>query len=310
MNLVFIGTGKFAVPALEKCAGGPHKVLAVVTQPDRPAGRGLEIKPSPVKEAAAAKGIHLFQPEDINEYEFIREVRALGPDVIVVVAYGQKIGNEILELPRWCCVNIHPSLLPRYRGPAPVARAILNGERVTGVCVVKVVEKMDAGPVFGVARYEIPPDATTPEVEDVLSQMGAELLLEVLDNIRGQTVVELPQNDRDASYARKFEKGDGRIDWGKPSGKAHNFIRALQPFPGAFTFYKGHRVLVWRSKALRTPRTGQKPGTITAVDKELLRVSCGDGELEILEIQPENKKRMTAAEFINGHQPKVGEIFG
>lgn len=310
MNLVFIGTGRFAVPALEKCLAGPHKVLAAVTQPDRPSGRGLEVRPSPVKEAAVAKGVHLYQPEDVNEYEFMRELRALGPDVIVVVAYGQKLGNDILTLPRWCCVNIHPSLLPRYRGPAPVARALLNGERTTGVCVVKVVEKMDAGPVLGMARYDVPPEATTPEAEEALSRMGADLLAEVLENIRNQTVVELPQNERDATYARKFEKGDGRIDWGKPSGKVQCFVRALQPFPGAFTFFKGERVALWTVRALRTPRSGRKPGTVTAVEKEILRVACGEGEIDIVELQPENKSRMTAAEFINGRHPAVGDVFG
>ncbi len=310
MNLVFIGTSTFAVPALEKCASGPHKVLAVVTQPDRPAGRGLELKPSPVKEAAAARGIHLYQPEDINEYEFMRELRALGPDVIVVVAYGQKLSNEILEMPRWYCVNIHPSLLPKYRGAAPVARAILNGERTTGVCILKVTEKMDAGDILGVARYEVPPDATTPEVEEALSAMGADLLVEVLANIGNQAVIELRQNERDASYAKKFEKGDGRIDWMKPSGKVHNFIRALQPFPGAFTFFRGERLAVWKARAQRTPRSPLRPGSISGLGKDYLRVACGEGEIDILELQPENKPRMSAADFINGRQPKPTEQFG
>ena len=310
MNLVFIATAKFAVPALEKCLAGPHKVLAVVTQPDRPAGRGLELKPSAVKEVAVAKGIHLYQPEDVNEYEFMRELRALGPDVIVVVAYGQKLSNEILEMPRWYCVNIHPSLLPKYRGAAPVARAILNGERTTGVCVVKVTEKMDAGDILGVARYEIPPDATTIEVEETLSATGADLLAEVLENIKNQAVIELRQNERDASYAKKFEKGDGRIDWMKPSGKVHNFIRALQPFPGAFSFFRGERVAIWKTRAQRTPRSPLKPGSITGMGKDYFRVACGEGEIDVLELQPENKPRMSAADFINGRQPKPTEQFG
>lgn len=310
MNLVFFGTSAFAVPALERCLEAGHKVLAVVTQPDRPAGRGLELRPSPVKEAALARGLHLFQPEDCNEYEFLCELRALGPDVIVVAAYGQKLGNQILDMPRWYCVNIHPSLLPRYRGPAPVARAILNGERVTGVCIIKVVEKMDAGPILGVARWEVPADATTPEAEVELSRLGADVLVEVIRAIAERRVVEIVQNEKEATYARKFEKGDGRIDFGKPSGKVHNFIRALQPYPGAFTFFRGERLVVWRSRALRTPRSGRRSGTITAVDKDALRVACGDGEVDLLEVQPENKRRMSAADFINGAQPKVDELLG
>jgi len=310
MNLVFIGTGSFAVPALEKCLAGPHKVLAVVTQPDRPAGRGQEMRQSPVKEVAVAKGVHLYQPENVNEYEFLRELRALGPDVIIVVDYGQKLSNEILEMPRWYCANIHPSLLPKHRGPAPVARTILNGDRTTGVCVVKVVEKMDAGPVLGLARYDVPPDATTPEVEETLSVMGADVLAEVLENIKNQCVIELPQQERDASYAKKFEKGDGRIDWAKPSGKVHNFIRALQPFPGAFTFFRNERVVIWRTRSLRTPRQPLRFGSITGVGKDYLRVLCGEGEVDVVELQPENKPRMSAADFINGRQPKLTEQFG
>ncbi|HTF56660.1 MAG TPA: methionyl-tRNA formyltransferase, partial [Planctomycetota bacterium] len=187
MNLVFMGTSEFAVPALDKLSGSPHRIMAVVTQPDRPAGRGLEVRTSPVKDVAVARSLHLFQPENVNEYEFLRELRALSPDVIVVVAYGQKLSNDILSLPRWYCVNIHPSLLPRFRGPAPVARAILRGETTGGVCVLKVIEKMDAGPVLGLVRVPIPPDATTPEFEAHLASVGADLLVEVLDNIANQT---------------------------------------------------------------------------------------------------------------------------
>ncbi len=299
MNLVFMGTSEFAVPALEKLTGSPHRIMAVVTQPDRPAGRGLEVRTSPVKDVAVAKNLHLFQPENVNEYEFLRELRALSPDVIVVVAYGQKLSNDILSLPRWCCVNIHPSLLPRFRGPAPVARAILRGETTGGVCVLKVIEKMDAGPILGVVRVPIPPDATTPEFEAQLAKVGADLLVEVLDNIANQTVVELPQEEREATYAPKFEKNDGRIDWRKPAVRVKDFVRALQPFPGAFTFHNRGRLAVWKVEAVRGPRSNQRPGTITAVEKDRVR-----------EVQPENKKRMTAAEFVNGFQPKPGDVLG
>lgn len=309
MNIVFIGTSPFAVPALESLLTSGHRVMAVVTQPDRPRGRGLEVQPTPVKEVAAARGLHLFQPEDVNTYEMLRELRALSPDVIVVVAYGQKLSNELLEIPRKYCANIHPSLLPRYRGPAPVARALLNGEAVTGVCVVKVVEKMDAGPILGVTRVEVPPDATTPEMEETLSRMGADLLLEVLESVAKGTVVELPQDEREASYAPKFDKGDGRIDWRRPAQRIHNFVRALQPFPGAFLFVQGTRVTVWKTRSIKG-RPTQKPGCVAAAEKDTLRVAAADGEVEILELQPDSKKRMTAAEFLNGHKLAVGEALG
>lgn len=311
MNLVFIGTSDFAVPALEKLLGGTHRVMAVVTQPDRPRGRGLEVSPSPVKQVAASRGIHLFQPENCNEYEFVRELRALSPDVIVVVAYGQKLGNDILTLPRWFCVNIHPSLLPRYRGPEPVARALLRGESVTGVCIVKVVEKMDAGPILGITRVPVPPDATTTELESQLAAVGADLLVEVLDSIQSQTFVELPQNERDATYAPKFEKNDGRIDWRKNAPRIRDFVRALQPYPVAFAFHRQQRLLVWKAEAVPGSKVNQRPGTVTAVEKDRVKVACGEHtELALVEVQPESKKRMSAAEWINGHQPKVGDTLG
>ncbi len=309
MNIVFIGTSEFAVPTLEKLAASKHRIMSVLTQPDRPRGRGLEVQASSVKEAAVAKNLHLMQPEDVNSYESLRELRALSPDVMVVVAYGQKLGNELLGMARRYVVNIHPSLLPRYRGAEPVARALLNGESLTGVCILKVVEKMDAGPILGVARVPVPPEATTPEMEAQLSQIGAELLVEVLDAIEAGTVVELPQDERDATYARKFEKGDGRIDWRKPGFKIQNFIRALQPFPCAFTFLNGTRVTVYKVQSVRG-RAPQRPGVVTAADKDTLKIACTDGEVAILELQPESKKRMTVAEFLNGHKVTVGDVLG
>ncbi|MBI2931099.1 MAG: methionyl-tRNA formyltransferase [Planctomycetes bacterium] len=309
MNLVFMGTSPFAVPALERLLESPHRIMTVVTQPDRPRGRGLEVQPSPVKEAALKRNLHLLQPEDVNAYESMRELRALSPDTIVVAAYGQKLGNELLTLARRYCVNIHPSFLPKYRGPAPVARAILNGETVTGVCIIKLVEKMDAGPILGVSRVEIPPTATTPEMEAKLAEVGADLLVEVLDDIQKDTVVELPQDERDATYARKFEKGDGRIDWRKPGFKIHSFVRALQPFPGAFAFLGGTRLTLYEVQPVRG-KSSQRPGIVTTVEKDLFKVACGDGEVAVLELQPEAKRRMTATEFLNGHKLSVGDTLG
>jgi len=311
MNIVFFGTSGFAVPALEKLLASTHRVMAVVTQPDRPAGRGQELHASPVKEVAAAKGVHLFQPENCNEYEFLRELRALSPDVIVCVAYGQKLGNDILQLPRFYCLNIHPSLLPKYRGPEPVARAILNGDSHAGVCITKMVEKMDAGPILGITRVAIAPEATTPEAEDQLAEIGAELLLDVLTLIQERRAVEVPQDERDATYAKKFEKNDGRIDWRKPASRILNFVRALVPYPCAFALLNGRlRVVFHKVRGQRYPeKPNHRPGSILAVEKDHFRVACADGEVTVLELQPENKRRMTAAEFINGYQPKVGQYF-
>ncbi len=311
MNIVYFGTSGFAVPALEKLLASPHRVMAVVTQPDRPAGRGRELQASPVKEAAAARGVYLYQPENCNEYGFLRQLRALSPDVIVVAAYGQKLGNEILQLPRFYCLNIHPSLLPKYRGAEPVARAILNGETHTGVAITKMVEKMDAGPVLGITRVPIPPEATTPEMEDRLAEIGADLLLDVLQAVQERRAVEVPQDEREATYAKKFEKGEGRIDWRKPAQKIQNFVRALIPYPVAFSHLGGkQRILFYKVRGQRYPeKPSHRPGTILAVDKDSFRVACGDGDVTVLELQPENKRRMTAAEFISGYQPKPGQFF-
>jgi methionyl-tRNA formyltransferase len=311
MNTVFFGTSGFAVPALEKLGASNHRVMAVVTQPDRPAGRGQELRASPVKEAALARGLHLFQPENCNEYEFLRELRALSPDVIVVVAYGQKLGNDILQLPRFHCLNIHPSLLPKYRGPEPVSRAIMNGDPYAGVCIVKVVEKMDAGPILGIARVPVPPEITTPEMEDQLSVVGAELLVDVINLVQERREVEIPQDEREASYAKKFEKSDGRIDWRKPAAKIQNFVRALVPYPCAFSFLGGkQRVIFHKVKAQRYPeKPNHRPGSILAVEKDFIRVACADGDVSVFELQPENKRRMSAAEWINGYQPKTGQFF-
>ncbi len=310
MNIVFFATSDFAIPALEKLTGSGHKVLAVVTQPDRPAGRGQQLQASPVKQLALEKKLFLYQPESCNEYEFLRELRALSPDVIMVVAYGQKLGNEILQLPRYHCLNIHPSLLPRHRGAEPVARAIMNGEAFTGVCIVKVVEKMDAGPVLGLTRVPVPPDITTPEMEMQLAQVGADLLLEVLAAVQERRAVEVPQDEREASYAKRFEKQDGRIDWRKPSAKIHNFVRALIPYPCAFTFLGRQRITIRKVVASRYPqKPGHKPGTVLAVEKDHFKVATADGDVSIFELQPENKRRMSAADFLNGAQLKPGSLF-
>ncbi len=307
MNIVFIGTSKFAVPALEKLLGSPHRVMAAVTQPDRPSGRGRESHPGAVKQVALARSLYLFQPENCNEYEFLRELRALSPDVIAVAAYGQKLGNDLLQLARYYCLNIHPSLLPRYRGPAPVARAIMNGESHTGVTIIKVVEKMDAGAILGIARVPVPPQATTPEMEQQLAELGGDLLLDVLDMIQKGQAVEVPQDEREATYARKFEKNDGRIDWRKPAFRIHNFVRALLPFPGAFTFLGRTRLNIHEVSGRRYPQKPEhRPGAILQADKEAFRVACGDGDVTILGLQPENKRKMTAADFVNGYQPRVG----
>ena len=307
MNIVYFGTSDFAVPALEKLLDSSFRVMAVVTQPDRPAGRGRELASSPVKQKAEEKNAYLFQPSNCNEYEMLRELRALSPDVIVVASYGQKLGRELLQLPRYYCLNIHPSLLPRYRGAEPVARAIMNGDRDTGVCITKMVEKMDAGPILGLTKVPIPLDVTTPEMEDKLAVIGADLLVDVIGLVKEQTVMEIPQNDRDATHARKFEKNEGRVDWRKPSFRIQNFVRALIPYPCAFSFMDRKRIMFYKVQGNRYPQKPRhRPGTILSIEKDSFKVACGDGDVTILELQPENKRRMSAADFLNGAELKQG----
>jgi methionyl-tRNA formyltransferase len=309
MNIVFMGTSKFAVPALRKLTASEHRVLAVVTKPDKPKGRGQQVQPSAIKEVALEHDLYLYQPDDMKDPDFIRALRALSPDIIVVVAYGNKLPNNILDMPRYYCLNIHPSLLPRFRGPAPVARTIMKGETVTGVCILKVTEKMDAGPILGVMRADLPENATTPEMEEILSDLGADLLLEVIAAVGDRRAVEIPQVEREATYAKKFEKKDGRVDWRKSSLRIHNFIRALQPSPCAFAFWRKNRILIHKVVPLSAKKPDRRPGTIMEVEKELIRVASGDGEVGLLELQPQNKKRMSAAEFINGYGPKKDAFF-
>lgn len=311
MNLIFMGSGKFAVPVLEKLAASNYRIMGVITQPDRPAGRGQETRPTPVKELALQKGLHLFEPADVNSYEFIRELNALSPDIIVVCAYGQILQRDVLTLPRYYCVNVHPSLLPKYRGAAPVMRTLLDGETHTGVTIIKVVEKLDAGPILGMRRLQVPAGAGTGELEELLAVQGAELLLEVIGKIEQGTVLEVPQDERDATYAGKFDKAAGQIDWRKNSKFLANFVRAMQPSPGAFTFLGGDRIKVFKAKplALDKPPTGVNPGTVVYLRKEGIYVTCADGVLIIEELQPAGRNKMTAAEFKNGAKIQVGDAF-
>jgi methionyl-tRNA formyltransferase len=311
MNIIFMGSGKFAVPVLDKLMSSPYRIMGVITQPDRPAGRGQELMPTPVKEAAIAKGLHIFEPADVNSYEFIRELNALSPDIIVVCAYGQILKRDILTLPRYYCINVHPSLLPKYRGAAPVMRTLLNGETHTGVAIIKVIEALDAGPILGMRRYAIPEGAGTAEVEEILAAQGGELCVEVIQKIEQGTVLEVPQNDRDATYAKKFDKEEAQIDWRKTSKYLSNFVRAMQPNPGAYTFWSGERIKIHKAKPLplENPPKGVNPGTIVFVRKDGIYVTCADGVLVVQELQPAGRNKMTAAEFKNGANIKVGDAF-
>ncbi len=311
MNIVFFGTSRFAVPILQKLLESEHRVSSVVTTPDRPAGRGLELASSPLKQFAASKGLHMMQPELLTDYNFSRDLNALAPDVIVVVSYGKKIPNEIISLPRFRCVNIHPSLLPRYRGASPIQSAIVNGDTVTGVTIAGLTSEMDAGPIIAQRQVKIPEDITAGELEKVLQGVAAELLLQVIEQIKLGKVQTREQEKRNVTITRKFTREDTRIDWSLDCIRIYNFIRAFLPAPGPFTVYKGTRIKILKARPIKLKeRVNLPPGVIAFIDKDNFHVSCRGGSIAVLQVQPENKSAMSATDFVNGYRVAVSDSLG
>ena len=305
MRVVFMGTPAFAVPTLEALGQAGHSILSVITQPDRPAGRGRKLTAPPVKAKALELGLPVFQPERIKRDEGFEHLQALAPDLIVVVGYGQIIPQRIIDLPKHGCVNVHSSLLPKYRGAAPINWAIVNGETVTGVCTMQLVFKLDAGDVLLSRETPIGPDETATELGSRLSIMGAELAVETLEGLEAGTIAPRPQNDDEMTYAPLIRREDGLIDWTMSAQQIHNRVRGFDPWPGAYTFWRGGRFQIRRA---RSAGGAGDPGEIT-VDGKSMFIGCGEGRLEALEVQPEGKKRMAAADFVHGYHPQNGETF-
>jgi len=288
-----------------------------VTQPDRPRGRGKHRSPAPVKALAASRGVKVLQPEKIRDPAFLEEVRALAPDLGVVAAYGKILPDELLSVPRLGFLNIHASLLPRYRGAAPVHRAVIDGERVTGVSIMRVVRELDAGPVFASSTHPIGPDDTSVEVEQMLSVLGADLLADVIDDVSTGQATAVPQEDHRATYAPKLTKDDGRLDWNQPAERIHDRVRGVHPWPHAYAFLKRSRYVILRtSLALdvlseaRGKQTSYQPGSIVrAHGADLVVAAGGSALLRILDIQPENRRAMSAREFLAGHHVQPGDRF-
>ncbi len=307
-----MGTPEFAVPTLASLGQAGHSILSVVTQPDRPAGRGKKLTAPPVKVKALELGLPVFQPERIKRDEGFDHLEALAPDVIVVVGYGQIIPQRIIDLPQHGCVNIHSSLLPKYRGTAPVNWAIVNGETVTGVCTMQLVFKLDAGDILLSRETPIGPDETAPELNDRLSISGAELSVETLAGLEAGTITPRPQNHDEMTYAPLIKREDGLIDWTMSAQQIHNRVRGFDPWPGAYTFWRGGRFQIrrtipceWRDR----PCEGSDGAGQIAVEGDALLVGCGEGRLKALEVQPEGKKRMLAADFVRGYRPQDRETF-
>jgi len=309
MNLVFLGTPGFAVPTLRALVTGGHRVLAVYTQPDRPKGRGGKTTASPVKEAALGLGLAVEQPERVRRPESVVALRALAPDAMVVVGYGQIIPQSIIDIPRLGIINVHASLLPKYRGAAPIQWAIANGEQRTGVTTMQIDAGLDTGGMLLKWETEIGAEENALELSDRLAPAGADLLVQTLDGLAAGTLKAEPQANAQATLAPILKKEDGQIDWTWPAAKIFNRTRGFLPWPGAYSSFRGQLFHVWRARV--AAETGsRRPGSIWA-DKKRLLVQAGDATvLELIEVQVEGRKRMAADAFVNGQRLDENEMLG
>lgn len=306
LRVVYFGTPEFAVPTLRALLGSRHEVVMLVSQPDRPKGRGLHLRPTPTKQLAASRGVQVVQPLRLKDEAFLDAIRDLGPDLGVVAAYGRLLPDSLLQIPRLGMINVHASLLPAYRGAAPVHRAVIAGDSETGVSIMRVVQELDAGPVFASVRMPIDDDATSVDVESQLAALGAPLLVDVVDHIAAGRAVEIPQDHARATHAPKITREEGRIEWSLPAAAVHNRVRGLQPWPMVSVWIGGVRHLVHKTR-VSSERSAGAPGTIVVAGRGRLAVAAGDGaSVDVLEIQPEGRRVMTASEFLASRRIDVG----
>jgi len=310
MRIVFMGSPEFAVDSLKALVeNSQNEVVAVITQPDRPKGRGQKVLMTAVKEYAMTKCLPVLQPVRIRNQEFIEELRALKPELIVVVAFGQFLPKDILQMPKHGCINVHASLLPKYRGAAPIHYAIMNGEKETGVTIMMMDKGMDTGAMLAKSVMAISDDMTMGVLHDQLKIAGAKLLLDVVEGLERGTIIPIPQNNAEATYASLLDKEIEKIVWSSTAKDIHNKVRGLNPWPGAHSFLPdGRNLKIWRTRVAEKDYPGIKPGTIIELTKDGFLVVCGKDCLEVLEVQPESKKKMAADVFCNGYKIKSGEI--
>lgn len=306
MRIIFMGTPDFAVPCLQRIIEAGHTVCGVFTQPDKPKGRGYTLMPPPVKVLAEESHIPVFQPKTLRTEEAVDQIKKLAADVIVVVAYGKILPKEILELPPFGCINVHASLLPKYRGAAPIQWAVLNGEKKTGVTTMFMAEGLDTGDMLMKSEIQIRPDETAGELHDELSDLGADLIVKTLHALEEGTLVRIPQDDNLSSYASMLDKSLCNIDWSKPAQQIHNQVRGLSPWPVAITRYQGKTLKIHKSKVVAG--TGEPGEWIPG--KEFI-VCCGNNTaLELVIVQAEGGKRMAGTDFLRGHPAAPGTKLG
>lgn len=309
MKVVFMGTPDFAVGALESIIDAGHEVVLAVTQEDKPKGRGKEIQFTPVKEAALKHGIEVFQPHRVKTAEAVEKLRECEADIFVVAAYGQILSKEILDMPKYGCVNIHASLLPKYRGAAPIQWAIIDGEEVTGVTTMMMAEGLDTGDMLEKAEVVISSDETGGSLHDKLMEAGAKLILSTLEKIENGTVARTVQDDSLSCYAKMLDKKLGEIDFSKSAEEIERLIRGLNPWPSAYTCYNGKTLKIWKAEVMENEYDG-KPGQIVDITKKSIVVKTGKGALAVTELQLEGKKRMTAEAYLCGAGFEQGAVLG
>lgn len=312
MRVIFMGTPDYAVEALEAIIQAGHQVVLAVTQPDKPKGRGKELQVTPVKKCALGHGIPVFQPEKIRAVEAVDKLRTYDAEIFVVAAFGQILSEEILQMPRFGCVNIHASLLPKYRGAGPIQRVILEGERETGVTIMQMDKGIDTGDMLFWRVVPIDEKETGDSLHDKLAKAGAELIVEALPKIEAGKAEPVRQNDANSCYAGMLKKSMGKIDWSEEAVRIERKVRGLNSWPGAYTIYRGKNLKIWESFVSDGEPEGADaaPGTVTAVGKDAFYVMTGKFVLKITAVQPEGKKRMAVRDFLLGYQMSVGELLG
>ncbi len=314
LRLVFFGTPEFAVPTLRTVGAHGHDVAAVVTQPDRPRGRGQKPSPGPVKAFAERHGLRVLQPERMKDDAFLADLASLAPDLGIVAAYGKILPAALIAIPRLGLINVHASLLPRWRGASPIHRAVMAGDADTGVSIMRVVQALDAGGVFAISYRAIGPDETSEEVEHDLAESGARLILPVIDALGTGVANETPQDDSLVTYAPRLTREDGLISWEAPAFAIHNQVRGLYPWPHAFTSLDGARVIVLRTSVgspCVAPPPDAQSGQVVAVSREAIVVAAGDGRpLALIQLQAEGRRAMSAREFAAGTRLQPGARFG
>lgn len=314
MRIVFMGTPDFAVDALQALIGAGHQVAAVVTQPDKPKGRGKELQMTPVKACAIAHDIPVFQPVEIKDPEAVAVLRGYQADIFVVAAFGQILSEEILAMPKYGCINIHASLLPKYRGAGPIQWAIIDGEKKTGVTIMQMEKGLDTGDMLMQTEVEITSRETADTLHDKLAAAGARLIVEALPKIEAGQVTPRKQNDAESCYAKMLTKSMGRIDWSMEAEKLDCLIRGLISWPGAVTILRGKTLKIWEEEPMdegsfEAQTAAKEPGTVLAVEKDAFYVQTGAGALKVTAVQPEGKKRMAVRDFLLGYPIKAGEMF-